>query len=85
MSLLSPLIHWDRLGLQLGISFPEIKKIEKRERGSVNDCLAAVLQSWMQEEDDVKKFGGATKKSLISALQEMDEIALSEDIAQAEL
>ena len=85
MSLLSPLIHWDRLGLQLGISFPEVKKIEKEERGSVNNCLAAMLQRWMQEEDDVKKCGGATKKSLVSALREMDEIALSEDIARAKL
>ena len=85
MSLLSPLIHWDRLGLQLGIAFHEVKKIEKRERGSVNDCLAAMLQRWIQEEDDVKEFGGATKESLVSALREMDEIALSEGIAQAKL
>ena len=85
MSLLSSLIHWERLGLQLGISFPEVKKIEKEERGAVNNCLAAMLYRWMQEGDDVRKVGGATKESLISALQGMDEIALAEVIAKAEL
>ena len=85
MNLLSPLIHWERLGLQLGISFPEVKKIEKEKRGAVSNCLVAILHRWMQEEDDVKKVGGATKESLILALQGMDEIALAEVIAKAEL
>ena len=44
-----------------------------------------MLQRWIQEKDAVKKHGGATKKSLVSALRKMDEIKLSETIAQAEL
>ena len=83
--LLSPLVHWDRLGLQLGISYPEVMKIEKEKRGLVNDCLEAMLWRWMQEEDDVKEIGGATKQALITALREMDEIAIAEAISHAEL
>ena len=83
--LLSPLVNWFGLGLQLGIYHYELKKIELEERGSVDRCLAAMLQRWMKEEDDVKAFGGATKERLVSALKEIDENALSEAIAQATL
>ena len=48
-------------------------------------CLVAMLQRWMQEKDDVKSFGGATKEQMVSALKEIDEIALSETIARATL
>ena len=83
--LLSPLVNWFGLGIQLGIYHHELKKIELEERGSVDRCLVAMLQRWMQEKDDVKSFGGATKEQMVSALKEIDEIALSENIAQATL
>ena len=51
----------------------------------MDNCLAAMLQRWMQEKDAVKEFGRATKESLVSALRKMEEIVLSETIAQAEL
>ena len=85
MSLLEPLVHWDRLGLQLGFSVPEIKKIDKKERGCVNDCLEAILRRWMQEHGDVKKLGREAKEALVSALVDIEEVALSEVIAQADL
>ena len=71
--------------MQLGIYYHELKKIEMEERGSVDRCLAAMLQRWMNEKDGVKEFGGATKKKLVSALKEIKENALSEAIAQATL
>ena len=83
--LLSPLVNWFGLGLQLGIYYYELKKIDLGERGSVNRCLEAVLQRWLNEEDDVKTFGGATKEKLMSALKDIEENALSETIAQATL
>ena len=83
--LLSPLVNWTILGLHLGIYHHELQKIDKEQRGSVDNCLAAMLQRWLEEEDGVKEFGGATKESLVSALQKMDEIVLSESVAQAEI
>ena len=83
--LLSPLVNWFGLGIQLGIYHYELKKIELEERGSVDRCLVAMLQRWMKEMDDVKVFGGATKEKLVSALKEIEENALSEAIAQATL
>ena len=82
--LLSPLVNWYGLGIQLGIYFYELKKIELEERGSVDRCLIAVLNRWMQELDGVKDLGGATKEQLVSALQNIEEIELSEVIAQTE-
>ena len=82
--LLSPLINWYELGTRMGIFFHELKKIELDEHGRVDDCRRAVLQRWMQEEDDVKEFGGATMEQLVTALREMEEITLAETIAQAE-
>ena len=81
--LLSPLVNWFGLGIQLGIYHHELKKIDLEERGSVDRCLAAMLLRWMNEKDDVKAFGGATKGKLVSALKEIEEIALAEAIAQA--
>ena len=83
--LLSPIVNWTLLGLHLGIYYHELQKIDKEERGFVDNCLAAMLQRWMQEKDAVKEFGRATKESLVSALRKMEEIVLSETIAQAEL
>ena len=83
--LLSPLLNWFGLGMQLGIYYHELKKIDIEERGSVDRCLAAMLQRWMKEKDDVKVFGGATKEKLVSALKEIKENALSEAVAQATL
>ena len=83
--LLSPLVNWFGLGIQLGIYYHELKKIELEERGSVDRCLADMLLRWMNEKDDVKAFGGATKGNLVSALKEIEEIALAETIAQSTL
>ena len=83
--LLSPLVNWFGLGVQLGIYYHELKKIELEERGSVDRCLVAMLQRWMKEKDDVKVFGGATKEKLVSALKEIQENTLSEAVAQATL
>ena len=55
------------------------------ERGSVDRCLTATLIRWMNEKDDVKASGGATKGKLVSALKEMEENALAEAIAQSTL
>ena len=83
--LLSPLVNWFGLGIQLGIYHHELEKIELEKRGSVDCCLAAMLLRWMNEKDDVKAFGGASKGKLVSALKEIEEIALAEAIAQATL
>ena len=83
--LLSLLVNWFGLGLQLGIHYHELKKMELEERGSVDRCLAAVLQRWMSEEDDVKSSGGATKEALVSALKQLQENTLAEAVTQATL
>ena len=81
--LLCPLVNWFGLGLQLGIHYHELEKIEQEKRGSVDRCLAAVLQRWLSEKDDVKSSGGATKEALVSALKQLQENALAEALAQA--
>ena len=83
--LLSPLVNWFGLGLQLGIHYHELEKIEQEKRGSVDRCLAAVLQRWMSEKDEVKSSGGATKEALVSALKHLQENALAEAVAQAKI
>ena len=82
-TLLSPLFKWFELGTQLGIYYHELKKIELQEHGHIDHCRAAVLQRWMQEEDDVQECGGATMEQLVSTLREMEEIALVEVVVHA--
>ena len=85
LHILSPVVNWNVLGLHLGIHHHELQKIDKEERGSVDNCLTAMLQRWTLQKDAVKEFGGATKESLVSALHKMKEIVLAETVAQAEL
>ena len=85
LDILSPIVNWTLLGLHLGIYHHELQKINKEERGSVDNCLAAMLQRWILEKDAVKELGGATKESLVSALRKMNEIVLAKSVAQADL
>ena len=85
LEILSPIVNWTLLGQHLGIHYHELQTIDKEERGSVRNCLAAMLHRWILEKDAVKELGGAIKESLVSALQKMNEIVLANTVAQTEL
>ena len=48
---LKNLVDWKGLGLELGLLYPSLKKIEVDQRGLVEQCKTEMLAAWLQEQD----------------------------------
>ena len=70
--LLDDLTQWKILGLKLGLSFPTLEKIECDKQG-VDNRKMAMLHMWLEK-------GGATRRSLVSALSRMGENRLADRV-----
>ena len=70
---------WDRLGLSLGLYMPTLESIEVQYRGDVDRCLMKCLTLWLQKKDNARL---PSWISLASALNEIDEKAVSEKIIE---
>ena len=64
------LTDWLGLGLELGMDFPFLNSISKSNSNDVEMCKTAMLHSWLMK-------GTATKRSLVDALTEMDEVTIA--------
>ena len=80
LSLLETITAWEELAINLGIHYDTVRKIEVERRGNVDHSLRDVIHYWLLQRDDVKEMGGCTKQSLIAALQQMDEIAVANEV-----
>ena len=67
---LQGITNWLNLGLELGMDFPFLDKINKSHGGEVDMCKIAMLYSWLET-------GGATKSSLVAALTAMGEESIA--------
>ena len=45
--------NWLPLGLQLGLRYETLEKIEKEQRGLIDECKRKMLVAWLQEQDNV--------------------------------
>ena len=72
---LDALTDWKSLGLQLGLNFSTLEKIENEQ--SANHRKLAMLHMWLSLRDGVKNKGGATKSALVKALYSMKENVLA--------
>ena len=75
------LVEWIRLGLKLGLYFPTLKKIEK-DYGKTDRCVMEMIASWLQQQDNVSKKGVPSWAVLQTALREIGEIQLADEIDQ---
>ena len=66
--------HWKKLGNSLGIYSTHLDAIEK-DNGSSDDCLYACLSAWLKLQK-----GGATWLSLVTALREIGDVAVADEI-----
>ncbi|XP_019858031.1 PREDICTED: uncharacterized protein LOC109586293 isoform X2 [Amphimedon queenslandica] len=55
------------LGLQLGLQYATLNKIKAEH--SISNCLIECLNAWIEQVDDVKKYGGPSYYTLIVALR----------------
>ena len=79
---LKNLTDWQSLGLALGLLYPSLEKIEEEQRGVIEKCKTKMIASWLQQQDNVSKKGVPSWAVLQTALREIGEIQLADEIDQ---
>ena len=77
----SDCVDWNRLGLELGLKYSRLQKIEIKRLRDVPSCMRDMIAAWLMRKDKVMKEGRPTWKQLIQALKNIGEISLSEEIS----
>ena len=77
---LKNLTDWQSLGLAMGLLYPSLKKIDEDQRGKTDRCVMEMIASWLQQQDNVSKKGVPSWAVLQTALREIGEIQLSDEI-----
>ena len=65
--------RWKELGLQLGLLYSSLEKIDLEQRGRIDSCKIAMLSAWLQQQDNVSQKGIPSRSVLRAALQRMGE------------
>ena len=76
----SDCVDWIRLGLELGLKYSRLQKIEIKRLRDVPNCMRDMIAAWLGKKDKVVKEGVPTWKQLIQALKNIGEISLGEEI-----
>ena len=76
----SDCVDWIRLGLELGLKYSRLQKIEIKRLRDVPSCMRDMIAAWLGKKDKVMKEGVPTWKQLIQALKNIGEISLGEEI-----
>ena len=74
------LVEWKRLGLQLGLLYPTLEKIDREQHGRIDDCIMEMLSAWLQRKDNVSLEGIPSWSMLKDALNEIGEKELADKI-----
>ena len=67
------LVNWEELGLQLGLLYLTLKRINIEQRGIISSCKLEMLSAWLQRQDNVVQKGVPSWSVLRTALQSMGE------------
>ena len=82
MNFLKTVNNWQSLGLQLGLLYPTLEKIETDNRGKVEQCKIAMIAAWLNQQDNVLQVGVPTWSVLQTALTKIGENVLSATISK---
>ena len=74
---LKSVVAWKNLGLELGLVYPTLQKIEREQHEKVDDCMMEMLAAWLQQQDNVSQKGVPTWSVLRTALEEIGERQLA--------
>ena len=58
LNVIYDLNNWKQLGLQLGLFYPTLKRIDLEERGIVTSCIIELLSAWLELKDNVCVMAG---------------------------
>ena len=78
---LKNVVAWKKLGLELGLLYPTLQKIERAQLDNVDDCMMEMLAAWLQQQDHVSRKGIPSWSVLRTALEEIGEHQLASEIS----
>ena len=73
---------WFSLGLKLGLYKTRLDVIEANHKGDVDRCLLECLSAWLYKVDNVTSEGGPNWTFLTSALREIGQNAVADNVDQ---
>ena len=80
---LKSIVAWKSLGLALGLLYPTLQKIERAQRGNVDDCMLEMLAAWLQQQDNVCQNGAVPSWSVLrTALRSIGENELASSYSE---
>ena len=71
---------WKELGLQLGLLYPALERIDREQRGRISGCKMDMLTAWLEQQDNVSQRGVPSWSVLRAALQRIGEHELADRI-----
>ena len=71
---------WQSLGLELGLLYPTLKRIEEEQHRVVDKCKTEMLAAWLQQQDNVAERGVPCLAVLKKALRNIAENKLASEI-----
>ena len=71
---------WQSLGLELGLLYTTLKRIEEEQQRVISKCKTEMLAAWLQQQDNVAKKGVPSWSTLKTALMNIDENELADEI-----
>ena len=71
---------WHSLGLELGLLYPTLERIEEEQRGVIEKCRMKMLAAWLQQQDNVTSNGVPSWSILKTALMNIGENELADTI-----
>ena len=73
LAVIHDLNYWKELGLQLGLLYSSLERIDLEQRGRIASCKIDMLSAWLQGQDNVTQNGVPSWSVLRAALQQMGE------------
>ena len=73
LAVIHDLNDWKELGIQLGLLYPSLERIDREQRGRISDCKINMLSAWLQQQDNVSQRGVPSWSVLRAALKQMGE------------
>ena len=73
LAVIHDLNYWKELGLQLGLLYPSLERIDLEQRGRIASCKIEMLSAWLQGQDNVSQNGVPSWSVLRAALKRMGE------------
>ena len=81
LAVIRDLNDWKELGLQLGLLYPSLERIDREQRGRISGCKIDMLSAWLQQQDNILQTGLPSWTVLRAALIRIGENEIANRIA----